>query len=500
MHSDARTLPDGTEIEADLCIIGAGAAGISIAREFAETKHNVILLEAGGFERDPDTQSLYDGENTGLPYFPLDATRLRYFGGSTGHWGGWCSCLDPIDFEERDWVPMSGWPFSLEDLEPYYRRAHPILDLGNYNYSVDYWGRQEDRYTPLPFDRSKVRTKVFKWSAPTRLGEKYRTEITHTENLTLWTHANVTEIETPPNGSEVTGLRVRCLNGKTHQVGAQNYILACGGLENPRLLLNSNREDSDGLGNDNGLVGKYFMEHPHVRSAKLEVTERPRPSYTGGSREAGEPFYLLSLSPQQQRKHGLLNYNIRLYPKGMEDNERSLPEWMYKIPNARGLENYVEYYFQDITLDASTRIEQRPNPNSRVSLSSQRDALGQPRIELKWSLTEEEKRTIQVASQIIAEECGRLGFGRLQLRDWVRVDGDSWPDDVKGGHHHMGTTRMSESPKHGVVDANCKVHGVENLHVAGSSVFPTSGVANPTLTIVAMAIRLADHLQDEMGT
>jgi len=509
MHSDARTLPDGTRIEGDLCVIGAGAAGISIAREFADTKHDIILLEAGGFERDPDTQSLYEGKNTGLPYFPLSATRLRYFGGTTGHWSGWCSRLDPIDFEERDWVPMSGWPFSLEDLEPYYRRAHPILDLGNYNYSVDYWDRQGDRFfpfsdrlTPFPFDRSKVRTKVFKWSAPTRFGKKYRAEITQTQNLTLWTRANVTEIKTPPSGSEVTGLRVECLNGKEHHVSAQHYVLACGGLENPRLLLNSNQENSDGLGNDNGLVGRYFMEHPHVPSAKLDPAER-RPIYTGNSPEAGEPFYLFSLSPQQQRKHRLLNYNGRLFGGGrsINENKRSLPEWMYEIPNVRGLENHIEYYLSgddDTNLVVSTRIEQRPNPNSRVSLSSQTDELRQPRIELSWDLTEDEKRTIRVANKTIAEECGRLGIGRLQLMDWTQTDGSAWPDDLKGGHHHMGTTRMDESPKRGVVDANCKIHGVENLHVAGSSVFPTSGVANPTLTIVAMALRLADHLEAEL--
>ena len=503
MHSDARTLPDGTEIEGDLCIIGAGAAGISIAREFADTKHDVILLEAGGFEPDPEAQSLYEGENTGLPYFPLSGTRLRYFGGTTGHWSGWCSRLDPIDFEERDWVPISGWPFSLEELEPYYRRAHPILDLGTYNYETDHWNEKKDGLSPLPFDKSRVRTKVFKWSAPTRFGDKYKAEITQTKNLTLWTHANVTEIETPTNGLEVTGLQIQCLNGKTHQVNAQNYVLACGGLENPRLLLNSNRENSNGLGNNNGLVGRYFMEHPpHISSGVLSYTGQSEPSYVA-SRKPGEPFFLLSVKPKFQQKHRMLNYSAFLRPRSVRDSGRSLPEFLYNVPNIRGLENYVKSYFSggysgEFALD--TRIEQRPNPDSRVSLSSRTDALGQSRIELNWNLTEDEKHTIQVANQIIAEECGRLGIGRLQLMDWVRADGNTWPDNVRGGHHHMGTTRMSESPERGVVDANCKVHGIKNLHVAGSSVFPTSGVANPTLTIVAMALRLADHLQDDLGT
>jgi choline dehydrogenase-like flavoprotein len=245
------------------------------------------------------------------------------------------------------------------------------------------------------------------------------------------------------------------------------------------------------------------MEHPHVPSAKLDSSER-RSIYTGYSPEAGKPFYLFSLSPQQQREHGLLNYSARLVSGGsLNANERSLPEWMYEIPNVRGLENYVEYYLpenDDTNLVVSTRIEQRPNPNSRVSLSSQTDALGERRLELNWDLTEDEKRTIRVANETIAEECGRLGIGRLQLMDWMRTDSSTWPDDLKGGHHHMGTTRMDKSPGCGVVNENCKVHGVENLHIAGSSVFPTSGTANPTLTIVAMALRLADHLQGELET
>lgn len=507
MHSDARSLADGTEIEGDLCIVGAGAAGITIAREFAGTKNDVILLEAGGFERDPETQSLYRGENTGVSYHPLHTTRLRYFGGTTGIWTGWCSRLDPIDFKEREWVPMSGWPFSLDDLEPYYRRAHPILDLGEYNYSVDYWDRQREEFSPFPFDESAVQTKVFKKSAPTRFEQKYRTEIAQTENLTLWTHANVTEIQTPRNGFQVTGLRVQCLNGKEHQVRARKYILACGGLENPRLLLNSNQEYSDGLGNENGLVGRYFMEHPHVPSANLDLTKSPSDGYRTGLQGAGDPFYLLSISPHLQRKQRLLNYSAALRRKIGSDYDRSLPSWMYEIPNVRGAENYVKQYLSSEDGDAegdgievglSTRIEQRPNPKSMVSLSSQTDDLGQQRIELNWSLTEDEKNTIRVANRVIGKELGRLGIGRLQMRDWLRDDSNTWPDSLHGGHHHMGTTRMSSSPRHGVVDADCKVHGIENLHVAGSSLFPTSGTANPTLTIVALALRLSDHLTEEL--
>lgn len=485
MHSDARTLPDGTEIEGDLCIIGAGAAGISIAREFANTKHDVILLEAGGFERDPDTQSLYDGENIGLPYFPLDGTRLRYFGGTTGHWSGWCSRLDPIDFEERSWIPMSGWPFTLEELEPYYRRAHPLLDLGEYNYNVDYWSNQWwDGFTPLPLEDSPLRTKVFKWSAPTRFGDKYRSDILNSSNINSFTHSNVTNIKTKKAESRIEGLQIRCLNGKEHSAKARQYILACGGLENPRLLLNSNRGKSRGIGNENGLVGRYFMEHPHITTGKINFTEWPDMGYW--RRGTGKPFGILSTSKTFQEEKQISNYSSYIYPKWGDINST--------------LEKGMKYYLgSPPEFQVSTRIEQVPNDKSRVTLSGQKDKLGVNKIKLNWSLTEKENRTIDIASEMLGREIGRLGIGRLKLMDWVSGEGKDWPDSLHGGHHHMGTTRMSESPQKGVVDPNCKIHGVENLYVAGSSVYPTSGVANPTLTLVALALRISDHLKKQLS-
>lgn len=499
MHSDARSLPAKTKIEGDICIIGAGAAGITIAREFIGTKYDVILLEAGGFDHEPSVQSLYEGKNTGLPY-SLRAGRLRYFGGTTNHWAGYCSTLDPIDFEKRDWVPKSGWPLSLSDLEPYYRRAHPLCDLGEYNYSVDHWEKRSDDFSSFLFRGPRVRTKVFKWSAPTRFGQKFQSEITQAENLTLWTHANVTDIQTVKDHSSVTGLKVQCLNGKHHRVEASQYVLACGGLENPRLLL------ANDIGDEAGLVGQYFMEHPHVNSGKLVLSEWPSLAYLGSPpREAGKAFALLTLGEEKQREDDLLNYTAFLRA---ESYDWSLPGWAYEVPKMRSVEHrfkkyydrYVDYYIgSPPVFNIESRIEQRPNSNSKVTLSDDTDALGQPKIELHWSLTEMEKHTIREATETIAKEVGRHGIGRVKLEEWITKGGTSWPDSLRGGWHHMGTTRMSESGRRGVVNPDCRVYGVQNLFVAGSSVYPTSGTANPTLTLLALAIRLADHLKTENG-
>lgn len=494
MHSDARTLADGTNLQGDLCIIGAGAAGLTIATQFIETDLEVVLLEAGDFELESALQSLYEGEHTGLSTYPLHASRLRYFGGTTNHWTGWCGPLDPIDFKKRDWVPKSGWPVSLDELGPYYRRAHPVCDLGPYNYDVHYWSQHTDGFPPLPFSEDAIRPKVFQGSPPTRFGKKYKSEIVQTENITLWTHANVTNIQTRENGTEVQALSVQCLNEKEHRVQAHRYVLACGALENPRLLLASSDGNSNGVGNENGLVGRYFMGHPNTYSATLHFNKWPAPAYYETTDR--EVWGVYSLSPQQQKEHRVLNYTA--VPE-IDTFDKSLPDWLYSLPPTKQVEESYKYYFgHPPTFKLNDKIEQRPNPKSRITLSSKTDELGQPRIQLHWALTEQEKQTIRIGNETIARELGRLGIGRLQQESWITSSGDSWPSHLKDGFHHMGTTRMSESPTQGVVDANCQVHSVRNLYVAGSSVFPTSGTANPTLTIVALALRLSDHLRAEL--
>lgn len=475
---DASTLDDNSSFDTDLCIIGAGAAGITVAMELCDSKIKVLLLESGGLESESETQSLYQGESTGRPYYPLEAARLRYFGGTTNHWSGWCAPLDPLDFVQRDWIPHSGWPIDYQDLEPWYWRAHQICQLGPFQFEAEYWEEQTG-LRRLPLSRETVATKILQFSPPTRFGTVYRDKIIGASNITLWTHANVTNIQSNPAASRATGVEVTTLNKKKLLVRAKAFVLACGGMENPRILLLSNHVNEQGLGNHYGVVGRYFMEHPHLftstvllpKGFNVDFYELEWPNEPS----IRKPFVpLFGITPAVQRAQKIANYSSILWPS--ESPQGDQPTQSRQL---------------------HTRIEQVPNPESRITLAhDDRDLLGQPKIRFHWQLTQLDKKTIRIAEQLLANQLGRTQVGRLQMPDWLVSHNDEWSDTMSGGPHHMGTTRMSDDPRTGVVDANCKIHGIDNLYVAGSSVFSTAGTANPTMTIVALAARLASHIRE----
>ena len=512
MHIDARTLEDGSLIEGDLCIVGAGAAGITMAVEWSGRSQKVILLEGGGFDLDPDLQNLYRSEIVGEPYFPLEAARLHFFGGTTNHWAGFSSIMDPIDFEWRPWVPHSGWPIGRDDVMPFYARAHEYLDLGPFEYDASFWAAQHADNVLLPLDDEAVWTKMWHFSTPTRFGKKYRAAVVDAPNVHLYTHANVTQIEANEPVTATDGLRVRTFEGKEHRVRARTYVLACGAIQNARLLLSSNERAPRGLGNQHDLVGRYFMEHIEMPGARLALTaRRPMRMYQFHYPESRYPSGELALSAEAQRENEVLNgtCSFRDAPpadeplQGMFDRVPPDAVERMRIVEERDraaqdqteetVEGAAEYPTQ---YELFTRQEQAPNPNSRVTLSSERDALGVPRTRLDWQLTDLDKRSIRRFYEIVGRETGRSGVARVQLLDWLTEDG--WPSFLGGGWHHMGTTRMAASPREGVVDPDCKVHDLDNLFVAGSAPFVTAGAVNPTLTLVALTLRLSDHLTNTL--
>ncbi|KAA5608916.1 GMC family oxidoreductase [Rhodovastum atsumiense] len=530
MIIDARTLPLNAIIESDICVIGAGPAGITLAREFEGGPLRVVLLEGGGMDFDQASQSLYQGENIGLCYDALDRTRSRYFGGSSNCWGGFCRPLDAHDFQVRDWVPNSGWPFGLAELLPYYRRAHALLQIGPFEYDPQTWqdwiGRPDSRF--IPFDREQVLNIVSQLSPPTRFGRIYGEAIARSGNVTAFLHANVTAIEAPGNGSQVTGVEVRTLSGAAFRVAARCYVLATGGIETPRLLLASNRHHPAGLGNEHDLVGRYFMDHPRIRNGEIVFSD-PRAfsriydvhvTYPGGTAARGTKISShFGLSPAIQGRERLGNTRCYVTSRFVGDHPESYAalKLLYQALNrgsslrgrrgevlravarnlprvavlAVGLKFRPGFLARGFTLE--TVVEPSPLPDSRVMLGEGRDRLGVPRVRVDWRLGEMEKRTFRRTQEILGAELERIGAGTVRVA--APREGEPWPETLDGCWHHMGTTRMHADPRQGVVDPSCRVHGMENLFIAGSSVFPTGGSDMPTITIVALALRLAEHIK-----
>lgn len=515
MFVDFRKLGQNSRLDTDICIIGAGAAGITIACELARTYRRVVLVESGDFEFDAATQALYQGEVVGEPYPALDTPRLRLFGGTTNHWAGHCRPLDPIDFQVRPWISHSGWPIDRPTLEPFYARAQKVCDLGPPNYVADEWPQLAEFL--IPFQPTRLVNRMWQYSPPTRFGEKFREDLERSRSVSVLLNANAVEVVLAPSGAQVTGVRLKSLDGKEGVIRARQFVLACGGIENARLLLDSNGVERDGVGNRRGLVGRYFLEHPHAivayaipetpiaryeaYYASVEVDGIPIQVKPGVSEIAQRELKILNgcidLGYGFDRSPGYLGiyHIIRNVRRGRMPSDVDEAIWRVLMDlDGAGAGLYRELKGRK-ALWFGANFEQAPNPDSRVLLSAERDALGAHRVKLDWRLSHIDKRSVRVACKIVGEELGRLGLARMRLDDWFLANDTTW-NDLEGHFHHMGTTRMSDDPSMGVVDRNCKVHGVPNLYIAGSSVFPTCGYANATLTIVALALRLADHLGD----
>lgn len=517
LHSLSDLAPR-SRLEADVCVVGAGAAGQTVAKALADRGREVLLLESGGIDFDAAVQDLNEAANTGLPYYDLRRARLRFFGGTTAIWGGRSCRLDPIDFELRDWVPLSGWPFDAAALEPYYRQAEARLELISEHMQQHVF----DRLSPAPrLNRDLIDASYWQFDHHIdRFTAAYRNDVLHHPRIRVLTRATVTRIATG-NGS-VTELEPANHAGHTARVVARDHVLACGGIENARLLL------ANGLGGD--WVGRCFMEHVHCRGGEIHADRPIAVLRIGKSFRFRGSRFAAALRPgvPLQRSERILNASFTINvrqppgrPPGAFMTGFNFMRHSMAVPNriwrtcwyglkhgGTRFQEWADPYrpwlltkTSDQRIYAVVRTEQSPNPDSRVTLDpAVRDALGMPRACLHWAVRELDKRTVRVTMQALDSELRRLGLGRVEPMPWLSDPAVPWEFDPLisknpiGGYHHMGTTRMSTDPARGVTDANARVHGLTNLYIAGSSLFPTSGWANPTLTIVALAFRLADHL------
>lgn len=547
MIEDANTLDADTILQTDLCIVGAGAAGIAIALQFLGSTTSVLLLEAGGLVADPANQAIYEGEVADLRlHAPAHTYRERRLGGTTTLWGGRCIPFDPIDFEKRDYMPGSGWPFGLDTLLPYYPRANAICEAGEYAYLAPEAFARGMRPIIQGFPEGDFTTDgLERFSCPTDFGQRYRHKLAEAANVRLLLNANCTEIQTGAEGGPVEGIACRTLSGRSFTVQARHVVMAVGGLETPRLLLNSRRNHPAGIGNRDDIVGRNYMCHIAGTLGTLRISGG-RDRIWHGYEVSDEGIYCrrrFCLSPELQRQMGVGNFVARLHHPRIPDPAhrtgalsaiylaRALIPYEYRTRLAEGvppsLGNSLRHArnvaldpfatagflfdilrkrklairkFPSIIVRPKANIfsidfhsEQQPNPSSRVTLVDDRDALGLQRIKIDWRYTPGDIRTVTDSLRRLGHVLQRSGCGSLDL-EHDDLEAEIMRDGAYGGHH-IGTARMDASPRAGVVDAECQVHDVPNLFIAGSAVFPTSSQANPTLTIVAMALRLADRLK-----
>ncbi len=547
MILSAQDLADGEILQADICIVGAGAAGIAMALELIDSKLDVLLLESGGFDFDAQTQALYEGSVTDERMHSLPVRfRQRQFGGSTTIWGGRCMPLDAIDFERRDYVPHSGWPISLDDLTPFYPKANRICEAGEFAYTASTAFSRPIRPMIEGFKSENFTDEALeRFSCPTDFGARYRHRLKAARNVRVVLNANVTSIRLNEAGDRVDALRVQTLSGRTFLAKAQDFVLATGGLEVPRLLLASRDRQPHGIGNTHGVVGRYYMCHLAGTIGTLRFN-CPASSIHHGYDISNEGIYCrrrLALLPAMQRSLRLGNFIVRLhhprildpahknavlsllllarifvpyeYAKRLYGPEKmSFLQWLQHLGNiaAQPFDAFsfawhmlrdrklADRKFPSIIIRSSANLysldfhsEQQPNAESIVSLGSGSDVFGVPRLNIDWRYTKGDLDTVRGALVLLASDLKRTGVGELAY-DQDSVEMEMTRYGAYDGHH-IGTARMGVDPRSSVVDANCQVHGLQNLFIASAAVFSTSGQANPTLTIVALALRLAAHLK-----
>jgi GMC oxidoreductase len=545
---DARHLQQGTNIDCDICIVGAGAAGITLALELTGCGFQIVLLEAGGLRLESDSQRLYEGEVvTPAWHGALHRYRHRRFGGTTVVWGGRCAPFDPSDFERRPYVRYSGWPVSRATLDPYYARAHSYCELGEYSYSTgEALPAQAGVMIPSLVSEEISQDWLWRFSPPTNFGKTYLARLRRATDVVVYLHANCLKLVPSQSADTIDHLVVSSLGMNRFTVKPRRLILAVGGLEAARLLLLSKERHPGGIGNQHDLVGRFYGSHLTGDAGEVQFTG-PNGRIGYGYERTVDGVYChrtLSLLPAAQHVHGLLNMRVSLSHAPPEDpaHRNGVLSAMYlakrffahKIPpeyNAAlastGYHRVLEHIGNVVTdlrslgpfiLTWTRRrllsrrqlpsvafrsprntytlhfdAEQSPNPESRVTLAEAKDVFGLPRLRVDWRFQDHDIDCAIKSLRLIGAALKHSGAGR------ITPPADGLDQAVRRqthvGSHHLGTARMGADASTGVVDADCRVFGIDNLFIASSAVFPTTSFANPTLTILALTIRLADHLR-----
>lgn len=498
---------------AEVCVVGTGAAGLTLASAFLQSGVSVMLLESGGFEHEQRAERLNRCETDRLLFDGAHSGRKRVFGGSTTCWGGQLLPLDPIDFNKRAWVDHSGWPIGAEEVAPYYRQALRFAGSDELDFDSDIC---QALGVDSPLDESTFRYYFSKWAPRPNFREIVGDDLEESDHVRVFLHANVTEIELGRGRDHVKEVRARNFDDEGFVFDAQVVVLATGGIETARLLLSNRDQVPGGIGNGHDLVGRFFHDHPSLLVGTVRTREpaRFRKLFYEAKIDDLKVTPRLSLRPAAQEAYELLNvaaYMSFAYPRTVlrramlvnlarrvrveRQGARHLVEAASSsLGSTMKLHRDRRMVAEDARFTLTVTTEQEPCADSRITLANSLDRFGVPRARIRWHNTDKTWETIVRFSKLLQEEFRRVGLGEVELFAGVRADRAYWrifPHDL---YHHMGATRMGPSPSTGVVDENCRVFGAKNLYIASSSVFPTGGHSNCTLTIMALAFRLARHL------
>jgi choline dehydrogenase-like flavoprotein len=542
------------QIEADVAVVGAGPAGIVLALELARANRRVVLIESGGESFDARTQSLGETVGEDRHHVSMSLATRRQIGGASNIWGGRCVPFDPIDFEPRPLVSDTTWPLGYEEIEPYLQRACDWCRCGSSVFEVGGIATLADRAIVPGFEDGEVRASALeRWSLPTNFGKVYRDALERSPSLRLETGLTCVEIVPRPAAEGgVERLEARRADGRAVAIRASRYVIAAGGLESTRLLLASRREHPGGIGDHSGHLGRWYMAHVETRVARVHFATPPRQTIYAHERDR-EGVYVrrrFTLAPAAQYEHRLPNvalwlvnpevgdashgsavlsfvYLMLISPLGRYFVAEGIRQAHVKTRRPTSVRAHLRNVLTNLPAASAFALtfgyrrfvrrgrkvpgffvpsatntypllyhgEHLPHRESFVELSDERDANGMPRLQTHLHFDEEDVRAVRGVHELLDESLRRQALGHVEfLEEDVE---QAVRSQLFGGYHQAGTTRMSELPAEGVVDRNLAVHGFEDLFVASSSTFPTSSQANSTFTLIAFALRLADHLIGE---